>query len=293
VHEIVHGRQRAVVTETGATLREWSAGGRELLDAQGPDADYRGRVLAPWPNRLRDGRYAFAGAVHRLPINEPARGCAIHGFVDGLTWDVEEHAVDRIALGLELAPRDGYPFRLRLALEYALGDAGPVVTLTATNTGDAAAPFGAGFHPYLRCQRADDARLEVPGAAVVPIDAERLLPTGPPAPVAGTDVDFRRERPIGATAVNACYADLARDAAGIARARLATADGSVTVWMDAVFGFATVYTADDVGDPARRRRSVAIEPMTCAPDAFNTGLGLRVLEPGEVLSGRWGLTPGA
>jgi aldose 1-epimerase len=58
--------------------------------------------------------------------------------------------------------------------------------------------------------------------------------------------------------------------------------------MDAAFAYAMVYTADHDSDPARRRSAVAVEPMTCAPDAFNTGNGLRVLEPGEALVGRWG-----
>jgi aldose 1-epimerase len=30
--------------------------------------------------------------------------------------------------------------------------------------------------------------------------------------------------------------------------------------------------------------------MTCAPDAFNTGEGVRILEPGAAFSGRWGLS---
>lgn len=290
--QIAHGRQRAVVTEVGAALRSWTVDGRERLDGFGADdspPDYRGQVLAPWPNRLRDGRYELAGAEHRLPINEPARGCALHGFVSALAWRVDEHGEDRVALALEPAPRDGYPFALRLGLTYLLGDDGLVVELAAANVGDADAPFGAGFHPYLRSGPADGARLQVPAETIVPVDAERLLPTGPPVPVAGTESDFRSERAIGSTALNACYSGLERDADGIARVLLVTPDGPVTVWMDAGFAFALVYTADEVAEPARRRHSVAIEPMTCAADAFNTGLGLRVLAPGEVLTARWGL----
>lgn len=291
--EIARGRQRAVVTEVGAALRSWSVDGVERLDGFGPDerpADYRGQVLAPWPNRLRDGRYELGGVEHRLPVDEPARGCALHGFVSSLPWEVEEHAEDRVSLALTVAPRDGYPFALRLGVAYRLDEHGVSSELTAANAGAGDAPFGAGFHPYLRCERADDARLQVPAEAIVPIDADRLLPTGPPLSIAATESDFRRERPIGPTALNACYAGLERDADGIARVLLTTPDGPVTVWMDAAFEFALVYTADEAADPARRRRSVAIEPMTCAADAFNTGLGLRVLAPGDELEARWGLT---
>jgi aldose 1-epimerase len=49
-----------------------------------------------------------------------------------------------------------------------------------------------------------------------------------------------------------------------------------------------VFTVDDLahGVPA-----IAIEPMTCPADAFNTGTGLMVLEPGASWTGSWGITP--
>jgi aldose 1-epimerase len=51
--------------------------------------------------------------------------------------------------------------------------------------------------------------------------------------------------------------------------------------MDDAFHFVQVYTADG---------AIAVEPMTCAPDAFNTGDGLLVLEPGASFTGRCGLS---
>ena len=38
-----------------------------------------------------------------------------------------------------------------------------------------------------------------------------------------------------------------------------------------------------------RIRGIAVEPMTCPADAFNSGSGLIVLEPGQQWSGQWGL----
>jgi aldose 1-epimerase len=38
------------------------------------------------------------------------------------------------------------------------------------------------------------------------------------------------------------------------------------------------------------RHCVALEPMTCAPDAFNNGMGLARLEPGEMLKGSFGVS---
>ena len=72
---IGHGHQQAVVTEVGATLRSYSVGGRRVIDGFGDDEwseSGRGQVLAPWPNRLSDGRYNFGGANIQAALDEPA-----------------------------------------------------------------------------------------------------------------------------------------------------------------------------------------------------------------------------
>jgi aldose 1-epimerase len=59
--------------------------------------------------------------------------------------------------------------------------------------------------------------------------------------------------------------------------------------VDDGFRYLMVYTGDQVGEPHRRRTAVAVEPMTCPPDAFRTGVDLLDLEPGAPWSGSWGL----
>jgi aldose 1-epimerase len=291
-----HARQRVVVTDIGAALRSWMVRGRELLDTNGPgepDDAFRGKVLVPWPNRLRDGRYVFDGAEHRTALTEPERGSALHGLATGSRWRAIRSSTRHLTLAYDLSPQPGYPFALLVTVGYELTSGGVVATLHATNVGTKAAPFGAGLHPYLThgTPTVDELVLEVPAQTRVPVD-ERRLPTGPAIPVAGTDVDFRGGRRIGAQRLDTCFGDLDRSPAGVARVRLASGGGErqLTVWMDESFRFVQVYTADDVPDPGRRRRGVAIEPMTCAPDAFNSGDGLVVLEPGASFTGRCGLT---
>jgi aldose 1-epimerase len=289
------GAARAVVTERGARLRSWSVGGAELLDTFAADAapdSYRGAVLAPWPNRVRDGRYVFGGVEHRLAVTEPERRAALHGLVLDEPFAVVARSAADVTLACELRDRPGWPFAVRLEVSYALdADGGLGVTLRATNAGCEAAPFGAGIHPYLHVGRADDAVLEVPAATRVPVDPERLLPTGAPVPVAGTEHDFTRARRIGPLALDTCFGDLRRDAAGRARVRLSTpgAARAIEVWLEEPFRFVHVYTADAVDDPARARAAIAIEPVTCAPDAFNSGAGLEVLEAGASVTAHCGL----
>jgi aldose 1-epimerase len=294
-HELRAGRARAVVTEVGAGLRSWAIGDEELLDtfaADAPADTFRGKVLAPWPNRLRDGRYAFAGVEQRTPVTEPERATALHGLVLDERFTVVRGSEAAVTLGHDLHPRPGYPFGLRLELDYALADAALTVTLRATNVSPWPAPFGAGLHPYLRATggRADDCLLAVPAATRVPVD-ERMLPSGPPVPVAGTPEDFSRARPVGAQRLDTCFGDLHRDADGRARIRLTLPGGAreITVWLDAAYRFVHVYTADTVADRARARAGIAIEPVTCAPDAFNTGAGLEVIEPGATFTAVCGL----
>jgi aldose 1-epimerase len=284
--ELRRGRQRLVVTEIGAGVRSWTVGGQELLASFSPgeyDEAFCGRVLVPWPNRVRDARYAFDGAEHRLEVSEPERGNALHGLVLQSRWRGVRSSARRVSLSYELHERPGYPFALALSVSYELASGGIVMTLHATNVGAQRAPFGAGFHPYLTPGTAhiDDVVVEIPAAARVPVD-ERLLPSGSPTPVDGTELDFRSARRLGAVRLDACFGDLGRSPAGVARVRIGThaGAGQLTVWMDERFRFVQVFTAD---------AAIAVEPMTCAPDAFNTGDGLVVLEPGASFTGRCGL----
>lgn len=294
---LVHGDQRVVVTEVGGGLREYTVAGRHLLDGYGAGemcSGGRGQVLIPWPNRLNAGRYRFGGGHHQLPISKPDEGNAIHGLVRWEGWKVVDLRPDRAVVGHVVHARPGYPFTLAVEIDYRLSDAGLAVTTTATNTGSTPLPYGAGFHPYVRVgtDHVDDALLELPAAIRMETD-DRGIPTGRKLAVAGSPYDYRDPRPVGATALDTCFTALAPGGDGaITRVTLSTADGdeAVTVWMDQFFPYVMVFTGDSLA-PDRRRRSLAVEPMTCAPDAFGNGLGLRVLEPGASTTGRWGIEP--
>jgi aldose 1-epimerase len=268
--ELALGDERLVVSPIGAGLASWSIDGRELL----ADGDFGGKVLAPWPGRLRDGRYRFDGAEHRTPTTERERRNALHGLTTERRWREIRSSPRHLTLAYDLRPEYGYPFSLALEAEYELGAGSVVATLRATNVGDTPAPFGVGLHPYLKGDL-----LKLPARVVLPLD-DRLLPVGEPAPVAGTELDFRRGRAIAAQRIDRCFGELDRDGVGIARVALAGDAGRVEVWMDARFGFVQIYTNE---------AGVAIEPMTCAPDAFNSGDGLVVLAPGDSFTGRCGL----
>jgi aldose 1-epimerase len=169
-----------------------------------------------------------------------------------------------------------------------LDDGGLTVTVRATNLGRDDLPFGAGQHPYFSAGAPDvsGCRLHLPAAEVLQMN-ERMVPVGK-APVDG-ELDFRTPRPIGDAGLDHCFTSLDRDDSGRATVELERPDGRVLrLWMDEHWRWVQVFTGDSLGPP-RARRALAVEPMTCPPNAFQTGDGLIVLAPGQRFQGSWGV----
>jgi aldose 1-epimerase len=293
-YEITHREQRAVIVEVGGGLRGYSVEDRDLLDGYGVKEicpSGRGQVLIPWPNRLQDGRYTFAGRDHQLALTEPERRNAIHGLVRWAAWTAAELAPDRVVMEHLVRPQPGYPFSLAIRIEYRVSDEGLQVRTTATNVGAECCPFGSGAHPYLTAGTAlvDETILRVPAHAVLRTD-ERGTPTGVESAEV-TEYDFRRPRPIGPTRLDHCFTDLERDEDGLARVELRHPrdQTGVTLWVDAGYSYLMLFTGDPL--PEVDRRSLAVEPMTCPPNAFRSGDALISLEPGASWVGEWGIDP--
>ena len=286
--ELALDDQEAVVTEVGAGIRTYSVGGRDVLDGYSVDelaSSGRGQLLIPWPNRIRDGAYELDGRRHQLDLNEPARSNAIHGLVRWSSWSVSERGADRAVLEHVLRPRPGYPFTLELQVEYSLSADGLTVVTSATNAGGETCPYGAGAHPYLavRAETVDEVVLRVPARSALEAD-QRGIPVGS-GPVEATELDFRDPRPVGPTRLDHCFTDVDRDEDG----RVRVAIGETTLWADESYPYLMIFTGD--GLPDVERRSLAVEPMTCAPNAFVSGDGLILLEPGESHAAAWGIVP--
>ena len=281
----------ADIASIGASLRSLTFDGRDLVvrfDADELRPGYRGTTLAPWPNRIVDGRYAFAGVEHQLALTEPSRGQALHGL---LSWvDFAERAVeaDRVVLGAVIQPQDGYPFHIDVETEYHLDADGLRQTVTARNLGADAAPWGTGPHPYLVAGdgRVDDWTLALPASEVLTVTPDRLSPVAVEPVTDHPEWDFRSARAIGDVFIDHAFTSLSYED-GIAEVRLATADGTgVAMRWDERCPWVQVHTAD-TGIDATHRIGLAVEPMTCPPDAFNSGVDLVVLEPGASHAASW------
>lgn len=290
-HELALGPHRAVVTELGATLRSYDVDGRAVIDSfpadRRPDGG-RGQVLAPWPNRIRDGAYSFAGERHQLPITEVSAGNAIHGLVRWVSWGLVDRTDNSVTLATTVWPQPGYPFLLRLRATYLLDDDGMRVELAATNDDSAPAPYGVGHHPYVTLGGpVDDATLTVPAQRRLETD-ERGNPVRS-VKVAGTAYDFRSPRRIGALRLDTAYSDLTAGADGRTRVRVEGDNQGVEVWLGDGARHLQIFTGDTLPDPSRRRQGLAIEPTSCPPGAFVSGTDLTVLDPGVRHTLVWGI----
>jgi aldose 1-epimerase len=290
------GRSTAVVTEIGAGLRSLRLGDRELV-MEFPEAEVPpgacGELLMPWPNRVRDGRYTFEGVTQQLEITEPPRQNAIHGLSRALPWSVDAKSDSSVRLALRLEPAPGYPHTLDLTAEYSLAESGELaISVTAVNAGVSTAPYGIGSHSYLKVEGGLDsgsAVLELPAGLWTTVD-ERMIPLCDVA-VAGTPYDFREPRSLEGVVLDTAYGELRRDADCNVRVALGRGAEGVTMWFGPGLEWVQLFTGDPLEGPYHRA-AVAVEPMSCPPDAFNSGKGLIKLAPGDSVTHEWGITPG-
>lgn len=298
--EIRFGEQRATIVEVGGGVREYvdgardhPQGAREVLQSYPIDAicdGAHGAPLIPWPNRVGDGRYTFVGETHQLALTEPDKANAIHGLLRWRNWVAAERGSDRVVMATRLHPSPEWPFSLEVSVGYSLSDDGLTVTTRARNLGPGPCPYGSGQHPYLSPgpgATVDDCTFHLEAETVILTDPERQLPAGR-ASVGDAGLDFRVPAAIGAREIDQAFTDLARDADGLAWARLSCAERVVELWVDDAYALIQIYTGDTLA-PERRRTAMAAEPMTCPPNALQSGESLVRLEPGQEHVARWGV----
>ncbi|HEY5112062.1 MAG TPA: hypothetical protein VII67_07015 [Acidimicrobiales bacterium] len=290
---IAHGDQRAVVTEVGATLRTYVKGGVSVVEGFAGEevpTHARGQVLYPWPNRIGDGEWTFSDRTARPTVDDVEHATTSHGLVRWRPFHVEAVNQNRCVLSMLLHPTPDYPFLSEISVAYHLGALGLTVTTTVTNRDDVPIPFGVGFHPYLAVTTPtiEGAQLEIPAKAYVAVN-DRQLPTGEILPLASNQLDFSKRKSLSGHELDVTYTELIRDDTGLAIATLEDATGGeIELSVDRNFPYLQVYTGDHL-EKGRRRTSVAIEPMTCPPDALRSCKDVVVLEPGQHWAGSWRL----
>ena len=289
-HAISFGPYAAIITERSGALRELRHGGRDLVvgfGADGPIPDYRGVVCAPWPNRVAGGRYSHGGRIFQAVINEPERNTALHGLVLDVPWTLVRRTDSSVTLRCRVGAGPAYPGVLAVTASYELLADGLHCSVTAANLGEAPAPYGVCPHPYLVAGPAplDEWTLDLPAGEFLEVTPDRLLPRELRT-VEGHEFDFRNERGLGPVRIDHAFTGISRNADGLAAVRVFDPSGAgVEIEWDERCPWVQIHTADKPVGPDRL--GLAVEPMTCPPDAFNSGTDVVELLPGSSHEAGW------
>jgi len=248
------------------------------------NAWFKGAKLIPFPNRVSNGQYSFAGRPYQLPINFGRH--AIHGFLYNKSLEVthEIATADQAAILLEYVydgSLPGYHFSFRVAIRHSLTrDRGFEYETTVTNLSRSTMPLGDGWHPYFKTTgNISKLSITIPSKCRIQVD-EEMIPTGRLIPeeydsaiIVGNkefDTGFTLDNSEGKASTEIYNPEL---------------DLRIIVWQETgkwKYNYLQVFIPPD-------RRSIAVEPMTCAADAFNNRIGIIVLEPQQSFAASCGV----
>jgi aldose 1-epimerase len=246
---------------------------------------YKGAKLSPFPNRIKDGKYSFAGIKHQLKKNEKNLN-ALHGFLWDKPFSVTEMSAgdNNSVLVTEYkydGKEEGYPFKYDLTVIYELNEKGFVCESLIRNNSEIAIPVADGWHPYFRTgSKIDDLILQLPSARMILTD-EDLIPDGRSEIIKELNTGLL----LGSRKFDNCFGPASGTGIVLSLITDVKNDLKIVLWQEAgknKYNYVQVYTPDNRG-------SLVVEPMSCAPDAFNSGEGLIILEPKEEVSLKFGI----
>ena len=275
-----------VLARANGSLLSVIAGYRTTPEAQ-QNVGYLSSKLIPFPNRLRDGAYTLDDTHYQLPITRPQEGHAIHGLWHSTPYKVTKIKANdqKAVVCLELQYKGteaGYPFSCRVQLKYKLTDSGLRCTTEVTNTGKNKMPFGDGWHPYFKLdsETIDDLEMTVPPVRFLATN-NRSVPTGEMV----SFLDFFQGASLDSTKLDHGFKLLQNNGKASTILRNPLTNTALEIWQEAGEGeydYLQIYTPND-------RKTIAIEPMTCAADAFNNGLGTIVIPPKGSWKSKYGV----
>jgi aldose 1-epimerase len=281
--EIRSGDFQAEIRLKGAGLNFLKFQNRDLVDPYVREDEphrFRGVVLAPWPNRIRDGRYTFNGREFTLRKNENNRGNALHGLVFDVDWGIQTRESNSVSLATLVHANDGYPTDLEVIVRYTLSGEGLECKVDSKNIGKQSAPYGVSIHPYLVADetfKVDQCVLTMPSHEYMEVDRDRLLPLG--VNKITSNLDFNSGKQIGTDFIDhAFHIDKSKENQYVTL--VAPSGKGVKISYSETAKWIQIHTADREGG-ADSRTCLAVEPMSCPPDAFNSGVDLTVLSAGE------------
>ncbi|MFC2031976.1 aldose 1-epimerase [Chloroflexota bacterium] len=261
-----------------------------ILDGARTDSEliknawFKGAKLIPFPNRICNGQYSFAGKPYQLPIN--LGNHAIHGFIYDKVLKVTDKTINDNQVCLELeylydASLKGYPFNFQATLTYSLiRDKGFQYKTEITNLGNCSLPVGDGWHPYFKTKgKVDRLHIKIPAESRTEVNAQ-MIPTGK-----RIHENYDDSFQIGNKQFDTGF--VLKKAGGKAITELydPDLDLKICLWQETgkwKYNYLQVFIPPSRG-------SIAIEPMTCTTDAYNNRIGLIILEPRQSFAANCGV----
>lgn len=280
IEVIKQGEFIAKINTVGSSLVALANKDFPLIEPDTAANLYPGSILAPWPNRIRDGEYTYQQKSYQLPVNEPSRSNALHGLVAYRNWQITKKEEDLIQLNCILDSPEIYPGQLEFFATYQIRNNCLDIEILAINIGSISAPYGVSIHTYLvagASGKNNNLSLKIPADQYLQVDSQRLLPTKL-VTCSDTYFDFRSSKEIGDLFIDHAF----KYKTGLdPQIELVDSNGKgVIMGFDSNLKWIQIHTADRSGG-ADSRNALAVEPMSCPPDAFNSLEDLIHLAPAD------------
>lgn len=239
----------------------------------------RSYFLIPFTNRVCQGKYKWKGKTYQLEKNKVNEQNAIHGLLYKKPFHLKKSSVSETMAILtfehEIKKRDfkGYPFNILVSISFVLEEKKLTIIVNTTNKEKHEVPYGVGWHPYFKFTKhktIDTIKVDIPSNNILEIDKfKSMIPTGKIIKNKTLPTKGKLKKAV----FDNCFTNLKTTECKIE---------NVKIFWDNSMNFLQVYTPKDRG-------SIAIEPMSSAPDAFNNKLGLTTIKPKETISHFFGI----
>ena len=258
---------------------------RATPDGFKTSSDTASFLMAPYPNRIRDGNFQFQGRTYELKFPEKH---AIHGDVRNRPWNVDVSRPQGATILFRSSDFSdiNYPFPFSVTQSFGISSGTLLVRCAIRNEGTSVMPAGCGYHPYFNRAlggKTENVQLRFTTNGAYPYSGDTPLPEGMPAPLTAAQ-DFSRQRPLDVT-LDTCFGGWD----GIAE--LVWPESKVKVVMHASSNMSHLVLFSPPGKPF-----FALEPQSQMTDGFNflakgeEKTGVALVPPGGELSVWFSLT---
>jgi aldose 1-epimerase len=236
---------------------------------------HKSSKLSPFVCRIKEGKYHFDNNEFEF-LNKFPDGSAIHGLLVKKSFEVIDEAAGEASASVTMKydyKKDdtGYPFDYWCTVKYQLKKKRMLmIETTVMNTGKGSIPMADGWHPYFTLGgKTNDWELSFHAKQMLEFD-EKLIPTGQLIP----NTKFNKPEKIGDAFLDNCFLLDSLDEAAACSLRNPENGWELLFFPGKQYPYLQIYTPP-------HRKSIAIENLSGAPDCFNNGMGLIMLQPGQ------------